>query len=87
VPNRISGRFPNRSLTPLAVPLGLVLCSIARPNDDLDPCPPWTRDAVDTLARHALLQGYPAGPFSGPPTLTRPEAAMLTVRAVQGVAS
>jgi len=48
--------------------------------------PGWTYGAVDTLSRHGLLDGYGRGPFPGPTSLTRPEAATLTLRAIGGVA-
>lgn len=42
---------------------------------------------LDALARQGLVEGYAAGPLAGPASITKAEAASLTLRAIRGVAA
>ena len=45
----------------------------------------WAYKAIDGWAQRGLLAGYPAAAFAGPETLSRFEAASLTLRAAEGI--
>lgn len=53
----------------------------ANPFSDV-PMHHWAYDAVDTLASHGVIQGYPDGTFKGNKPITRYEMSMMVARAM-----
>lgn len=62
-----------------------VAAPVASQGLDEVPADHWSYAAIDGLMQHGLVQGYPAGKYSGPVPLTRAEMAGLVTRAVRGV--
>ncbi len=78
--------MPRLALSLLAVLMLGQLAAAAPSSYQYDRNTPVYRQ-LDALARQGLVEGYAAAPLAGPASLTKAEAASLTLRAIRGVAA